>query len=489
MYIIEVRKNFLYLQLFAHIVFAGILYFWHLESSLSLLFLLSIWFIGSYVYLFVKEIQYAPDFHPYIILILSSIQFVGFNGLNNLFSILDGENLRFGIYPINKYITEGMFFVSLQHFLLFVGYYFIERKYTKEDVINSNLFFKITTSEIPYYKWAVYSYLTVWLFRCVDYVFPLKAIGSILNNFATFGQVLPLTLLVFSMVRDSGWRKPIYFHWFIVIIEIFLTLDSGMKENILRNLIPYGIFLLIQYKSGYLHLNASFVSKLIIIFVFVLATFSYISVFRDISIREKKAWSEISVSQALTEYVNYLAKQGRYAKSSDMKTETGIDYLMSRAGSIGCNAWSINYAQTKQSQPQYLYYCSVGVIPRILWPSKPNVRVGGMMYRLATGNEYIWNESRGKNTASVSLGFIGSCYFSLGLIGAIAIPLFIGFFCDFYWRFLKRRLYDNLLAIWAFFALVALYLKDCESLQDCGMIFFAWSCVYMLLIKYVFKTN
>lgn len=73
MYIIEVRKNFLYLQLLAHIVFAGILYFWHLEGSLGLLFLLSIWFICSYVYLFIKEVQYAPDFHPYIILVLSSI--------------------------------------------------------------------------------------------------------------------------------------------------------------------------------------------------------------------------------------------------------------------------------------------------------------------------------------------------------------------------------------------------------------------------------
>ena len=489
MYIIKIRRNFLYLQLFAHIVFAGILYFWHLEGSLGWLFLLSVWFICSYAYLFIKEIQYAPDFHPYIILVLSSIQFVGFSGINDFFSILNGENLHFGIYSINKYITKGMFFVSLQHFLLFVGYYFQERKYSKEELLNSTLFFKITTSNIPYYQWAIYSYLAVWTFRCIDSVFPLNSIGSILKNFATFGQVLPLTLLVFSMIRDSEWRKPVYLHWFIVIIEILLTLDSGMKENILRNLIPYGIFLLIQYKSGVLTMNASFVSKMLIIFIFVLTIFSYVSVFRDISIQEKKEWSEISVSQALTEYIDYLTRQGRYSKFSDRSPETGIDYLMSRAGSIGCNAWSINYAQTKQPKPQYLYYCSVGVIPRILWPSKPNVRVGGMMYKLATGDENIWNKSRGENTASVSLGFIGSCYFALGLVGAIVIPLFMGFFCDFYWQFLKQRLCDNLLAIWAFFALVALYLKDCESLQDCGMVFLAWSCVYIFLIKYVFKTN
>lgn len=491
MYIVDVRRRFLYWQLSAHGLFAGLLYVCHLEGSLGLLFVLSVWFICSYAYLFIQEIQYAPDFHPYLILVLSSIQFVGFNGLNIHSLIRGGENVLFGIYSVNDYISEGMFFVSLQHLLLFIGFYVMERKYSEEYEemgYSTSLYSKIVTSDIPYYKWALYSYIAVWTFRCVDLVFPLSSISSLLNNFASYGQLLPLMLLVFSVIRDEGWRKPIYVHWFIVLVEIFLTLNSGMKENILRNLVPYGIYMLIQYKAGNLRLNASFVSRLTVVFVFVLATFSYVSVFRDISNRERKEWSEISLSYAMKEYVDYLAKQGRYAETSDIKPKGSMEYLMSRAGSISCNAWSIHYAQTHHPMPQYLLYCSTALIPRILWPGKPTLRPGGMMYRLSTGHKDFWNQSKA-DTASVSLGFIGSCYFSLGLIGALVIPVLMGFFFNFFWHFLKRRLHKNLLAIWAFFTLVSLFLKDCEGLQDCGVIFFTWSCFYMVLIKYVFKTS
>lgn len=469
-----------------HVLLASALSLLNLKGSYTFFATIVGWYSVSYIYIFLKELREAPDFHPFLVLILASIQFVGFNGLSIYFKLLDGETLKFGTSTINHIIANGAFYVSLQHLLLYIGYCVADLYHVRHDdgEDNDTIFERIKKSEYPYYKIAVYTYLVVWILRTLNVFFPLASLGSLINNIAASGHLLSLYLLTFQMIKTHENRHVVRLHWLIVVVEIGIVLGMGMKELIIRNVFPYIILLFLQYKAHILSFNKSLIIKLSILLFFIVNVFIYISVFRDIANKKQTEWSQITVAEAFSGYIDYFQGEGIYSEAQS-KEGKGMEYLLARAGTIGCNAWAINYAQTKSTKPDYLYYCSVGLIPRILWPDKPNLQVGGMMYKLATGHESSWNNPIEKNICSISIGFIGSCYFSLGFWGAIIIPLLMGVFLNYYWKVINKYLHESIVALWAFMALVNLYLKDCESFQDCGMVFVAWSCVYILILKVV----
>ena len=485
--IYRIRFNFILAQAVVHILFAGALTLFNLKGSHNFLGIIAFWYVLSYIYIFYRELKTAPDFHPFLILLLSSVQFVGLNGLSSYVKLLDGQTFKFGIYSINAIMASGIFYVSLQHLLLYTGYCLAER-YTGRNEEETNdsdtIYQKVMYSDYPYFKTAIYAYRFVWIMRGVNLFIPLASLGSLANNIAASGHIIALYLLVFAKIQNPHKTAVMRLHWMIVIFEIALVLGMGMKELIISNLVPYTLLLLLQYHANVLQINKTLLLKLGILFFFVVNVFIYISVFRDLANKKQTEWANISVSDAFSGYADYIMGDGMYA-TDDKEEGKGLDYLLSRAGTIGCNAWSIDYAQTKSTKPDYLYYCSMGLIPRILWLNKPNLQTGGMMYRLATGHEGSWNRPIEKNICSISIGFIGSCYFSLGFWGAMIIPLLMGIFINLYWMIIKRHIHDSIVALWAFMALVSLFLKDCESLQDCGMVFTAWSCAYMLIIKLV----
>lgn len=489
--ILRIRRNFLFLQWGFHILLYCLFLLFDLEKEANLLFVISFWYTISYAYILYAEIKYSLDFNPFQILILSSIQFVGLNGISMYLNILEGEEYKFGIYFINNYLQIGAYFLSLQHLLLYNGLCVVDYLRYKKDrnVCRMSIRNQILNSNINYLKLALIVYFSVWILRAANLIFPLATIGSFINNIAADGHIVALFILIYAKIQSPFDSKVLKIHWIIVAIEILISLDSGMKETILQNLIPYCIYLLLAYKYGSLNFNFSFISKLILIFIVVLNVFIYISVFRDLAIKRNVEWKDIKIEEVFLAYTDYLFRTGMYKNRDKETADKGLDYLMSRAGSIGCNSWSINYATTKKTRPEYLYYCSFGLIPRILWPGKPPVQVGGMMYKLSTGHESTWNKPIRGNICSVSIGFIGSCYFSLGIIGALIIPFFMGVFCALYWFFLKDRITHNFLAIWALWSMIAVFVKDCEAFQDCGIIFTAWSCVYMIVLKIFFKKN
>ena len=390
--IFQIRQNFLFLQWGFHIFFYCLLLLLDIQKDLFVFGLLALWYTISYAYLFYVEIKKAPDFNPFQILILSSIQFVGLNGLNMYFRALEGEIFKFGIYTINDILVIGIYFLSLQHLLLYTGFCIVDyyQLKKKEKYNYLTVYERIGHSDNDYLHWAIYTYLVVWILRITNFFLPLASIGSFLNNMAAEGQIIVLLLLVFAKIQRPDDTIIMKLHWGIALLEIILVLGSGMKEMIIQNLMPYVLLLLWQYKAQQIDINFSLLVKLLLLFVVILNVFIYISVFRDIANTRKVEWREISIEEAFSGYIDYILAEGAYKSREKESTNKGLDYLMSRAGSIGCNAWSVNYAQTKKIKPEYLYYCSIGLIPRILWPDKPSLQVGGMMYRLSTGHESNW---------------------------------------------------------------------------------------------------
>lgn len=482
------RCNFLYYQFF-FIAFAFIAFYaLQLKGSTEFLLLLSVWNCISYAYIFYIEVKYAPCFHPFIIFPLVVIQYIGLNGINLYFNLETDTPVYFGIYKVNSYIAQGALFLTLEHYLIFFGYFFYDRiKMRKSENYNKE-YLNAFNKNLPYITWSIISYLLVWGIRILSEFVPLTSISSIFALLKTQGQLISLTLLVILMLHNKDNNIAKRFFWSIIVIEIIRVLGSGMKESILQNILPYIIYLTVGYKSRKILLNGRFILKLILLFIFIIyVVFPYVSVFRDIANRKGVSWDEIKVEEAISEYIDYMTNEGHYSDEYAI-SDKGLEYALSRAGSIVCNSWSINYAQKNGLQPQYFYYCASAIVPRILWPDKPPVAIGGMMYKLATGHK-DWETSGIKSRTAVTIGFIGGCYFSFGILGALFFPFIIGIFVCWFWYFLRCRIYYNPLAMWAFYTIIKTIFKDFENCTDGGFVFIIWSIAYVLIIKYFIPFN
>lgn len=449
--------------------------------------LYSYWNIVSYAFLFYKELKLSEGLQPVIFIALITIQFVGLNGLSIANQLDEGETFLFVSSVITPYLGTSMWFLSLEHILILSGYYLVA--YLNRNKPLSTPIQLIRETHIDYVKWALRMYVFVWALRIINFIIPLASLTSLLVGFANKGQLIVLTFLAYQILKKSD-PKITRLYWAITVFEIFLVLGHGMKEEIIQNLIPYIIYMIIGYKAGIIQLSSKLILKLSLLGIVVLFfVFPYVAIFRDISNRKHISWSEVEISEALSEYGDYLFKDGRY-KNAD-QSEMSTDYLMSRAGSIGCNAWSIHYAQHHEPVYKYFYYCAAMAVPRFLWPNKPPNVIGSMMVFFAGGNSN-WEDiairkyNAGENVFSVTIGFIGGAYFSLGLWAAFLLPFIAGMFVCWYWRILQPIMSYNIIALWAIYGLISMILQDFQAFVDGGFTFYISGIMYVFLARKVF---
>lgn len=458
-----------------------------IEESPWILMLMSLWNIVSYSYLFYQEVKYAPEIHPFTILALICVQYIGINGVTYANRILNGEEIIFCGNIVSNILVLGTWYLSIQHILSYTTYFWIlNKKIDKATTPYSTLIFE---SVIPYRKWGMTLYKYIWGLRIIDLIIGLNSYSSFLWNISNKAQLITLTLLMFCMLQKPDNKKVSRLFWIIVSIEIIRVLGVGSKQGIINNLIPYLLYLLIGYKIKIITLNKKLLVTLGSIGIFVMfVVFPYVSVFRDIAQREKKTWSEVEITAALSEYGDYMLGTGYYSQAQENNKTSS--YLADRAGAISCNSWAIDYAQREGSEPKYIIFNAVSLIPRVIWPNKPPNITGNMLYHIAYGDPHwelksLLEYESGTTQTFVSAGFIGGCYFALGPIAAIFFPLFAGWFIARFWIFLRDKLYYNLIAIWSFYTLIDVILTDFEGFDDCGILFYFFSCFYILLIKYV----
>ncbi|HBI99467.1 MAG TPA: hypothetical protein DDY66_09280 [Prevotella sp.] len=483
--IFVLRKYFIIVQVFVFLL--ALLYDFMVGNSndYTIILFYSLWNIGSYLWLFIKELRLAPDFHPYQILALVAAQFIGVSGISTYLQLMTGESILFGSTVITHAVYLGIIYLSLQHILLFAVFFFMENRHKDDEENTMYIADRIMNSNVPYFKWALYFYVFVWAMRIISLLVPLESISSLFVTLATGGYIVTLFLLTFAMIQNPLDRKGKMWHWGIVALEIALVMNHGMKEEIIRPLVPYCVHILILYKAGYKRFNSKTIVQVGLIGAFViLFVFPYISIFRTISYSTGKKWDQITTSETLSEYMKYINKEGKYAYDGE---ERGVGYMMNRAGSVGCNAFSIDYAKTKGTQPQYLAYCGAAIIPRIIWKDKPSVVIGGMAYMLAN-KKSNWSNAKSSDAygCSVSLGYIGSLYLSIGFGGAILAICLQSLLLWYLWHFYKKKILYNIVAVWAFSSLIFVLLKDFEAFQDCGLSFCTWALVYVFICSKIF---
>lgn len=481
------RLLFIIMQLIMQLIMWIIITDSRLMSQYHYLGIYSVWTIATYGWLFYKELTLSDGFQPVVFIALVTIQFLGLNGLSISLDLADGETFYFVRENITQYLDKAMWFLSLEHILILSGYYlvdYIRRRKPLPDIMNL-----VERTNINYPKLALQLYGVIWFLRIVNLILPLSSATSLLVGLADRGQMVVLTFLAYQMLKKPN-KSVTWNYWIITILEILLVLNHGMKEEILLNIVPYLIFLLIGYKSGKIPFSAKFILKLSLIgVVTIYVVFPYVAIFREIANKKHLDWSEVSVTEAISKYNDYILSNGEYSKTATSSYSS--DYLLSRAGSLGANAWSIHYAENHSPVYQYFIASISRAIPRFLWPNKPPNVIGNMMYRMASGdknwernalNAYYNNEK----TVSVTIGFIGGAYFSLGIIGAIFLPFIAGLFIAWYWRKLEPLLSYNIIAIWTAYGLIMMILKDFEALVDGGITFYITGMVMIFLAYYIF---
>lgn len=443
------------------------------ESSIIVLLasVLNILVFGILLY---KELKYCSDFHPFMLLLIAGIQYVGFNGVSLYQTVMEGERVTFGVYNITNDLAKGALFLSLEHLLLYMGFAKVQSKY--ERILEPTIHQRLMQSNVNFFKVAIEFYGFVWLLRVLENFVNLQAINSVLYNVTNQGQMVTLFFLLVAYLK-TGYRKYMQIHWIILAVEVVMVLSSGMKEVMMQNFIPYVIYLFLQVKSGSRSLNTSFIVKMGAIGAFVVFfAFPYVSLYREINWYKGR---NASVSEVLSEYVEYMTTD-----KPSTKKNRDVDYMMKRTGSLGSNTFSIMYADKYGIQPIYMATAFSAIIPRFLWPNKPTIRIGLMVQQMANGKSN-WQYTKGRGGASFTPGFIGSCYMSLGLLYALIMPFMMGIFVTNFWYYFKKRIAENVIAIWAIFTIVATAYKDFENFYDGGVIFCAFALVYCLIIKYM----
>ncbi len=482
------RKRYLILQMIVFMLIFLYSLVFNIEDSIELFRILSIWNILIYMYVFFYELKYSNSFHPFILFALIAIQYIGFSAYSMVGVLTSGEEVFFGTTCINDSLVEGLIFLSLEHFLIFSGYYWIAYKKGTSDRHNLlslfEQFFTYQNIQVAFINYAI-----VWIFRIIGhFVFSWTSISSFLAVYADRGYLITLTYLLFAAVK---YKKPKYviYYWGVAIIEIVLALRQGMKTVILTPLIPYFIYLVLVYQKDR-KLKLSRLMALVLLAFFVIGfVFPYISIFRELSSQYGGDWSQVSTTETLDLYQDYILSEGQYG-NFNKESDKGMDYFMSRAGSVGSNAFSIHYVKHNGHVPEYILYAATGIIPRIIWRDKPEMRPGGIAYQFALGETsfdaaYV---HRNDNPTSFTIGFIGGAYFSLGMIGALIFPFIAGAFTMKVWLFIKNYIITNPIATWIFYTLIMSILFDYENFIDAGINFYVATIVFCALFS-LFKNG
>jgi hypothetical protein len=469
------RNHFLFWQFIMHSFVLILLLIFNVEGSLTLTIFITAWnfiFIFNQLY---KEFKFGFEI-PLILYLLISLQNLVFSNIPRISDFLNGISLYFNITPLNDALALGTFAVSCEHFLILSGYYLISNIKLKKG---AKFEFNILDSNV-YFKLSVVVYFLVILFRLGD-IFGLNYAhySSVLVAFTRQGYLISLFLLVFDILLYQRNKSKLLFY-FITSIEVMISLKSGMKSEIITPLMPYMIHLLIQLKESNLF-SLKRIIPIIVVFAFIIGfVFPFVSIFRSIANKNHTNWKDVSLMETFIGYTEYVGG-GKNTVLKDSEKSRGLNEFLARSSTQGANAWAITYTNKNGYKPQYLFYMMQAIIPRIIWPEKPRMIQGGILYNMSLGKDFNVNAEDQKT--SITPGFFGGMYLSGGYILCIFACFIAGILLSKIWSFVSEHLLYNPISIWVFFTIIFLIFGDFESFNDGGLSFYALTLVYIILIK------
>ena len=233
---------------------------------------------------------------------------------------------------------------------------------------------------------------------------------------ARSGQLLP-TMLVLG--ATTAFFLPLLLartrHMRLLLVVgmglpfLYIALGTGMKENIILALAPTA-YLLWNYSR---RRGARLVLALVAVLAVAVIT-SYIGFFRAEVWHAERA---VDQSQVLEEYLDAVADRGLPDTVSG-----GVEEFLARNNAVPYRGWAVVIADTEGHEPGLVFSPLLYVlVPRVLWPEKPEIRQGWEYSGLVFGEQYIaWSDS------SLSAGLYPALYLGAGWIAVVLGSLGIG---------------------------------------------------------------
>ncbi len=403
--------------IYAALVLLTVVLFFLGTSVSSFLIILGIIYTIFYLYVIIREIKFTEIKITPIVAYFIFPLFM--NGISSIYYgiILSNENyilLGSTVFVEKEYLTTAYLISVISHF--FISIFFIMSRPSK--IIESEREFKLNYFLILFIVSSI-------LFYFRDYYQSLGIIANIIG-------VLPLALLSFFAISKQkvfgiSEKKRFIILLMCSILLLISNLSLSSKFNLLFSLLPLLWYMLIHVKKIGLVLIAGGTIFFIYLFVFQPLVFINRVVERDFQIEiDSEHFSNLVSNYEFNEIVN------------EESFLFGLETFMSRMFELNASAYVIKvteYSGLKYGEDMKIMYSIL--IPRILWPDKPQINVGGTFAK-----EYL-------NSDKVSVGVqtSGELYWNFGFLGVVFGSLLLGALYSMIWKQIGLNPISSLLFI------------------------------------------
>ena len=234
---------------------------------------------------------------------------------------------------------------------------------------------------------------------------------------AVAGQLLPTmlgmgatTAFILPLLLARGRTLRLALVTLMILPFLYTALGTGMKENIILAMAPSAYLAWTYSRRVFVRVSILLVAALLV----ALLT-SYISYFRN------EVWyadRAIAQQEVLSEYVDSIQTQGTFATVGE-----GMRSFLVRSNAGSYRGWAVSLADDDGFEPKLAFApLTYALVPRILWPGKPEIRQGFEFSRLVFGDAYV-----ASTDSSLSAGLFSALYLGGGwlavLLGATGIGL------------------------------------------------------------------
>lgn len=305
----------------------------------------------------------------------------------------------------------------------------------------------------------------------VNLISPLATFGYLLPLFMELGPAIAMMYIVFLPTRcPTAFR---YVAGVILLIEGTLNLLSGNKTLLLLPLFPLLMTGLAQNSSRNLLFSPKMIAGIAVI------VFLALTVVFPISFYSRMAQSfgqSLSFDDAVQIAVDGMTP-GSEEWNKNFSFDGGAGDVISRLSLLKETAWSWEYVhKEKPIGAFFIKYGAIALIPRIVWPEKPQIVIGLFMRNLVQNN-FLGDSSDDGTSINLSCG--GAFYLAGGWWLYVAGTFLSGFLLFWFCLFAISHL-DNVFGIIMFFQLSKAMFAN-FGVIDGGVMFYGQMLVLVVL--------
>lgn len=331
------------------------------------------------------------------------------------------------VYIDQDYAILGPSFVStksiIQAYLMFntgLFFQFLGLLIFKPQQVRLNTFIE-RRKNLRIFRYFVISFI---ISKVVEQTMQL----GILYNFIS---LIPLSIIIFIAIRDKRnqvtsyiyKRNSVVFGSIILFISNLIFLS---KTNLVFTIVPIFLFYLIH--STKVNRIKLFTITAIVVITYFFFIQPFVTNARYLTMRENK---DASFS-FLSSYI--LSGDFSIPVESYRTTNNQAIILLERLFELNAPAYIYELTErTGFQNGKTLSHIAISLIPRIFWPSKPEVTQG----------QWFASDNFGLDKVNIGMLIVGELYWNFGYLGIIFGSFLIGISLGFLWRVINPHLLKN----------------------------------------------